>query len=315
MKNIKLSFLAIFSLIVLFSCTKENDNVLTGGAKTGALIDVTSGLVGYAVGNGNDYKYPVSFKVFQGAIKTTKVEIYKSFSTTIIENDKEKVVKSNEVLWKTIEVPTTPQAQVFSFDVTYNELIGGLIIFDAPLPTSDSLLAIGDAWTLKYVTTTSNGELHTNAQTTKVAVGTRFAGKYKVIKGEYWRINTPRPDVVWVGETRTIESVDAITYKFLDYAGPFKDVKNTHYFTIDGLDVVKTPILYKGTAQLLNAFGVINCFETPANMSNACNYVGPQNTVFRDNVDGKDIIYRTYGYINPATGSREIYEVLEKIVE
>lgn len=315
MKNIKLSFLAIFSLAVLFSCTKENDNVLTGGAKTGGLLNVTSGLVSYAVGNGNDYKYPVSFDVFQGDVKTTKVEIYKMFSTTIQVDGLPVIVSSNQVLWKTIDVSTIQQYQKINFDVTYSELISGLTINGSPLPLSDSLLKIGDSWSLSYVATTNMGDVHLNAQTTKVSVGTRFAGTYKVIKGEYWRINTPRPDIVWVGETRTIESVDATTYKFVDYAGPFKAVTNTHYFTIDGSDVVNTPVAYNGVAQLLNGFGVINCAETPSNMTNACNYAGLQNTVFRDNVNGKDRIYRSYGYINPASGSREIYEVLEKIVQ
>jgi hypothetical protein len=50
-------------------------------------------------------------------------------------------------------------------------------------------------------------------------------------------------------------------------------------------------------------------------MTNACGYAGIQNKAVRDDVDGKDRIYMSYGYLNPASGSREFYEVLEKVVE
>ena len=306
MKNIKLAFLLLFSLVALVSCTKEKEDLLTGDAKTGGLISVNSSLVSYAVGNGNDYKYAASFGVFQGAIKTTQVEIYKVFNSG--------AVKSNEILLKTIDVPASPQSQTLNFDVTYNELIAGLTIDGNELPTSDALLSIGDAWTLKYVAKTSNGDSHLNAQTTKVAVGTRFAGTYKVIKGEYWRINVYRPDVAWVGQTRVVESVNSTTYKFINFVGPFEAVTNTHYFTIDASDVVRTPTTYEGIAQIFNNFPATNCEENAATMTNACGFAGLQNTVFRDNVTGKDLIYRTYGYLSPS-GPREIYEVLEKIVD
>ena len=314
MKNIKLTFLVLFSFVMLFSCTKVEDDVLTGGAKTGGLLSVTSGLVSYAVGNGNDFKYPVSFSVFQGAIKTSKVDVYKVFSTTIMDaENKPKVIYSNEALLKTIDVPSELQSNIINFDVTYNELTAGLTINGAALPTSDSQLQIGDAWTLKYVAHTSNGDQHLNAQTTKVSVGTRFAGTYKVIQGDYWRINTFRPDIVWLGGLRVIESVDATTYKFVDFAGPFEAVTNTHYFTIDGNDLVNTPVSYNGVAQLLNGLPVTNCLETPTNILNACGVTTLKNTVYRDNENGKDRIYRVYGYL-AASGPREFYEVLEKVV-
>jgi hypothetical protein len=74
------------------------------------------------------------------------------------------------------------------------------------------------------------------------------------------------------------------------------------------------PTLYNGEAQLLNALPAVNCSETPANMTNACGFAGIQNKAVRDDVDGKDRIYMSYGYL-AASGSREFYEVLEKVVE
>jgi hypothetical protein len=307
MKNFKLYTLALIVIAGLFSCEKDSDT-LTGGAETGGLLTVNSGLVGYVVGNGNDFKYESKVTVYQGDIKTTKIEVYKSF--TNINGD-----KSNEILYKTIEVPNSPKNQEFSFDVSYNELKDGLIVAGNPLPDDDSLLNIGDAWTLKYMTTTSNGTVHENSNATKVAVGTRFAGTYKVVDSNYWRLGVSNGG--WNGEVRVIESVDATTYKFVGYAGGFAAVTNTHYFTIDNNGVVFTPQTYKGVAQLLNGQPLINCTSNPVDMILSCGYPGLQNVVTKDDVNNKDRIYRTYGYYtgSGAVGPREFYEVLERIVE
>lgn len=306
MKKFIIYSLAIIAAISFASCVADNDE-LTDGAKTGGLLQINNSLVGYVVGNGLTSPYSASFTIFQGNVKTTQVDIYKVFKSAVLGT-------SNEVFLKTVTVPASPQSQTVNFDVTYNELIAGLLVGGNPLPASDALLNIGDSWTLKYVSKTSNGDSNLNASTTKVSVGTRFAGKYRVIQGEYWRINVRRLDVMWTGQFRTIESVNATTYKFLEYAGPFVGATNSHYFTISPTDVVRTPVTYGGVAQLLNGLPVINCEDTPGNITNACGFAPIQNTIVRDNVNGKDRIYRTYGYL-AATGSREFYEVLEKVVD
>jgi hypothetical protein len=307
MKKFKLYSLALLVLAGLFSCEKDSD-ALTGGAETGGLLTVNSGLVGYVVGNGNDFKYPVKVTAFQGDVLTTKIEIYKSFTTVA-------GVKSNEVLFKTIDIAASPKNQVIDFTATYNELKAGLTVGGQPLPTDDSLLIIGDAWTLRYVTTTSEGTVHNNSKTTKVAVGTRFAGTYRVIDSNYWRLGVSSGG--WNGDIRVIESVDATTYRFVDYAGSFQAATNTHYFTISPAGVVQTPETYKGAVQLLNGWPLINCVDNPLLMTNACGYAGPQNTVTKDDVNNKDRIYRSYGYNtgSGAVGPREFYEALERIVE
>uniref|UniRef100_UPI0030CA20B7 hypothetical protein n=1 Tax=uncultured Flavobacterium sp. TaxID=165435 RepID=UPI0030CA20B7 len=81
------------------------------------------------------------------------------------------------------------------------------------------------------------------------------------------------------------------------------------------LDHVQVPVLYNGTAQLINGYGATNCDETPGSLPNACSWATPNNTIVRDNVDGKDKIYMTYGYFTTGSGPREFYEVLEKIVD
>lgn len=302
MKKFKLYSLALLVLAGLFSCETDSDT-LTGGAETGGLLTVNSGLVGYVVGNGNDFKYSVKLNAFQGDIATTKIEVYKKFTSVA-------GVSSSEVLFKTIDVPTTPKNQDIAFTVTYNELKAGLTVGGQALPTDDSLLKIGDAWTLRYVTTTSAGTVHSNSKTTKVAVGTRFAGTYKVIDSNYWRLNVSSGG--YNGAIRVIESVDATTYRFVDYAGSFAG--NTHYFTIDANGVVNTPVSYNGAVQLLNGQPLINCISNPNDMKNACGYAGPQNTVTKDDVNAKDRIYRSYGYFTAGSGPREFYEALERVV-
>lgn len=311
MKKLKIYTLALLASVGLVSCTSFTDP-LVGNAVTGGLLTVNTGLVSYVVGNGNDFPYNASFSVYQGAVTTTKVDVY------VVFNDNTNGEQSNEVLLKSFAIPASPQHQDFPFEVTYDELIAGLTINGAPLPSSDSQLNIGDAWTLKYVSTTSEGNVVVNAGTTKISVSTRFAGTYVVLpQSLYWRIGVPTDvSAGWYGAPRVVESVNATTYRFLDYAGPFFAVTNTHYFTIDEDDVVNTPDLYDGAPQLLNGFPLINCVEDPGLMTNACNTPGLQNTVVRDDVDGKDIIYRTYGYntTSGAVGPREIYEVMQKVV-
>ena len=302
MKKFKLYSIALLVAAGLFSCEKDSDT-LTGGAETGGLLTVNSGLVGYVVGNGNDFKYPVKVTVFQGEVATTKIEVYKSFTSKA-------GVKSAEVLFKTIDVPASPKNQVIDFTASYNELKSGLTVGGQPLPSDDSLLKIADSWTLRYVTTTSEGTVHSNSKTTKIAVGTRFAGTYRVIDSNYWRLNVSNGG--WNGSIRVVESVDATTYRFVDYAGSFSG--NTHYFTIDGAGAVKTPQTYNGAVQILNSQPLINCISNPVDMKNACGYAGPQNTVTKDDVNGKDRIYRSYGYYTAGSGPREFYEALERVV-
>lgn len=298
--------MAIASLGVV-SCEDEDNDLLTGNQNEGGLLSVNSILVPYVVGNGADFEYEASISAFQGDIQVNSVDIYKTFTNVAGES-------SNTVLLKTVTFPNTEQVENLSFTVSYNELINGLTLNGAPLPASDSALSIGDSWTLTYVSNTSAGTQAQNLKTTKVSVGTRFAGQYTVIQCEYWRINVPRPDVTgpFLGTVVTIESVNSTTYRKLEWAGPFSG--NEFYFTIDSNDDVLVPTTYDGAAQILNALPAINCLETPGDMLNACAFPGIQNKAVRDDVLGKDRLYMSYGYI-AATGPREFYEVLEKVVD
>ncbi len=289
------------------SCEDEDNDLLTGNQNEGGLLSVNSILVPYVVGNGADFEYEASISAFQGDIQVNSVDIYKTFTTVDGES-------SNTALLKTVTFPNAAQVENLDFTATYTELINGLTLNGAPLPASDSALNIGDSWTLTYVSNTSAGTQAQNLKTTKVSVGTRFAGQYSVVQCEYWRINVPRPDVTgpFLGTVVTIESVNSTTYRKLEWAGPFSG--NEFYFTIDASDNVLVPTTYDGAAQILNALPATNCTETPGDILNACSYPGIQNKAVRDDVLGKDRLYMSYGYL-AATGPREFYEVLEKVVD
>jgi hypothetical protein len=306
MKKYIYLFLTIASLGVV-SCDDRNQDLLTGNKNEGGLLTVKNILVPYVVGNGNDFEYKASISAFQGDVKVQTVDIYKTFTNVA-------GLSSNTALLKTVTFPVAAQVENLDFTATYNELIANLVIDGVALSSDDSNLNIGDYWTLKYVSRTSSGASAENLKTTKVAVGTRFAGQYNVVQCEYWRIGVIRPDVTgpFLGTVVTIESVNATTYRKLEWCGPFSG--NEFYFTIDSGDNVLVPTLYNGEAQLLNDLPAVNCSETPADMTNACNFAGIQNKAVRDDVDGKDRIYMSYGYL-AATGPREFYEVLEKVVQ
>lgn len=298
--------MAIASLGVV-SCEDEDNDLLTGNQNEGGLLSVNSILVPYVVGNGADFEYAASISAFQGDIQVNSVDIYKTFTNVAGES-------SNTALLKTVTFPNTAQVENLNFTATYTELISGLTLNGAPLASDDSGLSIGDFWTLTYVSNTSAGTQAQNLKTTKVSVGTRFAGQYSVVQCEYWRIGVIRPDVTgpFLGTVVTIESVNSTTYRKLEWAGPFSG--NEFYFTIDSNDDVLVPTTYDGAAQILNALPAINCSETPGDMLNACAFPGIQNKAVRDDVLGKDRLYMSYGYI-AGTGPREFYEVLEKVVD
>lgn len=307
----------ILSLLVIaftISCDSDPDNITTID-RTGGILQLDKELIGYVVGDNGTYT--ASGKAYQGAVKTTHVDIYKTFTNSVTGES------SNEALLSSIDITstTTGTNSTYSSSFNYADLISGLTIGGAAISANDGDLNIGDYWTLRYASTTSEGYVNTNYKTTKVAVGTRFAGVYKVIASDYWRIGVQSGAANWVGEERVIESVDATTYRHIG-VGPFDvdtvvagfgyDATEAHlFFSITALDEVN----YEGVGNTtLLTQPYMSCVTDPAEFNNVpCD--ATSNYVVRDNVDGKDLIYMTYGYLTPGSGPREFYEVLEKIVD
>lgn len=305
MKNLKIFLTLILALSFVTSCIDEDNDELTGNAITGGLLTLNNTAIGYVVGNGSTYTATGS--VYQGDVQTVKVEIYKSFTSS--------AGTSNEALYDTITISDTAIGDngTFSTSFTYEDLISGLTLAGSPLPANDGELAIGDYWTLRYVSTLSTGEVVSNANTTKVSVGTRFAGLYRTVDAAYYRIGVLTYTEVDYPAVTVIESVDATTYRVVEYFGAFNG--NEWYFQIDENDKITYPDeTPAGDAQTGNGQPFITCESNPNDMITVpCG--ADTNIVIRDDVNGEDQLVMSFGYYTAGSGPRTFYQVLEKIVE
>lgn len=311
MKNIKKILVAFSLLGLIFSCTENNTDLLTGNKDEGGLLTVKNNLIGYVVGNGNTFQYKSTVNAFQSNVKVTSVAVYKQFTNT-------NGISSNKTLLGNYSCPTNSQSVNLELNFTYQELISGLTVSGSPIPSDDTLLNIGDYWTLTYVTTTDDGQVQENTSSTKVAVGTRFAGNYKCITAVYYRIGVLTASTADWPAVTTIESVNSTTYRVKKYFGYFTNTSTAtggdFYFTIDSNDNISYPATTPdGVPQEGNTLPFISCASNPNQMTNV--NCGNSNFVTRDNVNGKDKLTMSFGYLNPSTGPREFYQVMEKIVE
>ena len=309
MKKIKYLFLALFTMISLVSCTDEDNDELTGDAITGGLLTVNNRSIGYVVGDGGTYI--ASGSVFQGNDQTTSIGIYISFT------DSQTGETSNEKLYETIQLADTSIGSNvdFSSSFSYENLSSDLSLSDGPVSSDDTQLNIGDFFNIRYESTLKTGSVITNSVSTKVSVGTRFAGTYAPLAGAYYRIGVLTYEtadwLLYCPET-LIESVDATTYRVIEYFGVFGG--NEWYFQIDSNDRISYPDnTPSGDAQTGNGAPFITCAANSADLTNIpCGL--ETNKVIRSD-DGKDILIMSFGYYTAGSGSREFYQELEKIVE
>jgi len=306
MKKLKYLTLSFITLIAFTSCIDEDNDELTGNAKTGGLVEVNNKLVSYVVGSGDSYRATGS--VYQGDIQTTSVEIYNSFTNSVTEE------VSNRVLLKTIEISDTSIGNTSDFEVTfsYADLIANIELGGAALPMNDGSLNIGDFWSLEYVSKTSENNFHNNTNTTKVAVGTRYAGVYTVEESTYWNSgNLIGGD--WNGTERIIESVNATVYKHVGLA--YWD-DNEFFFTVDNTTgyITILPEDLDGNAILLNTSPIMTC-EGAGGTFESITCDNTTSLAVPDNVNGVDELNFTVGYFRGVGSTREFFEKLKKKVE
>lgn len=312
MNKIKFSLIFfLFAAVAFFAgCSQEHDDLVTADAAEGGLIEVVNPAISYVVGDSRTYTGRI--KVFQGNVKTTSIDVYKQFSGTL--------GTTQRVLLKSVDIDEAAGTGFASFDFNYQDLISGLTLSNgSALPTNDQLLSIGDTWTLTYTATTSDGNQHTNktsTASTAVGVSTRYAGVYEVIASDYWRIGVQSSLANWAGQQRVISSIDPTTYYHTGF-GPFTlaDGAGAYlYFTIDANGKIDYLPEFDGTPVTGLGTYLITCTTDPNNMTNVpCGDV--TNYVQKDDVNGEDILYMTYGYFSDPSGPREFYEVLKKVVE
>ncbi|QWX82946.1 hypothetical protein H0I23_10785 [Cellulophaga sp. HaHaR_3_176] len=302
MKNIKFLTLILFLACFVQSCDNDlekNESIVPEAV--GGLLTVNNQAISYVAGS--DGTYTSTGSVYQGDVSTTKIDVYKSFSTTD--------AVSNEVLLTSLDIEQNSGATVpYSFSFTYEDLASDLTLEGAPLPATDSSLNIGDFWTLKYVATTSEGTVHENSVITKVAVGTRYAGVYTVVESAYW--NSGSSQGGWNGDEVIIESVDASIYRHVGL-GAFPE--NEYYFTVNNETGVITilPTDPEGNAVLLNDSPIMTCAGANAFESLICD--DTTNLATPDDVNGEDQLQFTTGYFRGVGATREFYEKLVKKVD
>jgi hypothetical protein len=294
----------------LFSCNEDNNDTLTGNEDIGGYVDVVNEAIPYVVGNGNTFNYNIRLNAVQSPISIAKVEVYKQFF------DETNGVSSQKVLMNTYNFNGTPYSENLNFTVNYDELIAGLLVGGNPLPTADNLLNIGDYFELSYKITTDSGLVRNSAETTKLAVSTRFAGNYKCVFGEYYRIGVFTYDTSFWPPVTVIESVDASTYRVKKYFGPFTNTSTAtggdYYFQVDTSDNITYPLTTPdGIPQSGNLQPFLRCPSSEFQVV-AC---AGSNVAVRDLVAGKDQLKMTFGYLNAPGAAREFYQVLEKIVD
>ena len=309
--TIKFLTIIFLSSVMFYSCNDEDLDVVnnSAGFSTGGLIRNDSKLVNYVIGS--DAAYTFNMLIYQGAIKTTSVDIMKSFTSASGET-------SNEILLKNVPVTDTETGS-FSYSTTYEELIQGLELNGQPLPANDSELVIADFWTLTYVAQTSEGNSHANGTTSKLAVSTRLAGNYNITLGWYVHPSTaPGLASDYSGDIRIIESVANepafATYLMTDI-GPWIDASNFFYFYVsntadpDGTFPITIPKEYNGAVQLIwGADELANCDDN----ANVLPDVGCDDTYYVTlDPDGHDEMILSYGYII-TSGTRQFREELAK---
>lgn len=320
----KIKIISLISLSLAFFSCEENitsdfypDNTNVSGL--GGYITVKEKSIAYTIGNGSTFQYKNSFSASQaGEIKISKVNIYKSYLNTKGTADEVDDELSNEILFKTINVPLNNNSDnvVVPFSFTYPELVEGLKINGISVAPLDTGLNIGDSFKLRYEQLRSDGKTvqsSSASNTTKVSVGTRLAGKYKCNVGIYYRIGVLSASsgaVNWPAET-IIESVDATTYKIVGRMGLFPPTAtdpNNILFLVNGSVLTYSPLQTTGNDQPF-----ITCTSSPGNFNPEV-LCGSSNKVELDLVGGKDKIFMTFGYLSPS-GPRVFYQELEKIVE
>lgn len=312
-------FLFVFLSFAIFSCD-DSEDTLTGNENVGgySLLADKYQSISYVVGNGLNTEYPVMLRTIQEPITVKTINVYKQFYKKTIVNGVTVFVKSNKVLYKTFNIDNSTYNVDSDVNPTFNSLVQGLNVNGIALSTDDQTYTIGDYWELTYETIQEDGSVRYLSKTSKIAVSTRFAGRYKCLDGLYYRIGVLTYTTAnWPTET-VIESVDATTYRVKKYFGPFSNTSTAtggdYYFRVDASDNISYPATTPdGIAQQGNGQPFMTCAanSTEFQVLSCAN----TNKVERDNVNGKDILYMTFGYLNGPGQGREFYQKMQKIVD
>jgi len=323
-KQFKIYLLIFATALLVMQCSITPDDMVTDGALEGGLVNPTTTSVNYVVGNAGTYG--VAFFVNQGVgnEEITTINLYKSVykvpvawsdpdDPTHTTADSIPAMWSNEILEETIDISGAENHYVSMTPLDFAGLRDGLIVDGKPIPMTDDSMRIGDYFNFVVESVLSDGRSLKQNKPVTMGVSTRFAGKYKAVEAEYYRIHVlTYVTSDWPAVTE-IQSVDAKTYKVIEYLGAAAFTGNTYYFQIDADGNITYPETWDGVAQTGNDQPFITCLTNPADMSDV--HCGESNYIIKDDVNGKDRLVMSFGYYTAGSGPRTFYQVLEKIVE
>lgn len=327
-KLLYIGFLAFVS-VFLIQCDAEED-LVTENALEGGLIDISSTSISYVIGSGDTYNFTL-FVHQEGDVQINTINIYKScfyaaaipWSDPADEShttaDSVAAKFTDEILEQTIDITEFSKSHyVDAQGWDWAALREGLTTEEGgELPATEGEMEIGNYFEFRVEAVLSDGRIVQMATPVRMTFSTRYAGSYKVIAGEYYRIGVDNGGgAMWVGGEVSITSIDAITYRWEEWGILSGWTGNVLYFQIDpATNAITYPAQWAGVDQILNDQPLTTPVEDAADLSNVIPIAGPNmNTAMPDDVEGKDKLNMVHGYYTSGSGPREFYFLLEKIV-
>lgn len=305
MIHVKRYFLLLGLLFFVVSCGDKEFTNYSEGEPVGIAdpyLQVLTSVVPFQAGVES---YDIEYNVLNGTKRLTSVDVYKQFTDAVTQGT------SDVVFFKNYSVGDLKTIITDNFN--YEDLRSGLTVGGDALPADENELAIGSGWVMTFVGNLESGETLPLAGTINVGVLSPYAGLYEVIESDYWRINVQSGIADWTGQERFIGSVDATTFSYNDWWGPFGWAGASFNFTINEEDnTIFAPILVDGA--LFSGNRALSCdtepelfVDVPCEGSNML-VIDPDDP----SATGAHEIFITYGYFTDGSGSRQFYERLRK---
>lgn len=187
MKKLIFSVLSLILTVLVFtSCDNTPVDLMTADVNTGGILTPTPAIP-YKLGG--TPSFDIDLKISKGPA-VASVEIYKTYTG------------KSEVLDQTISAGSANVTQDNIVTVTYDyaQLSAGL-----DLPVDELTLAIGDAWTLRFVSVMEDGRKVGVSKKTTVTVANKYAGYYDCVGVFTHPVNGPRP----INERKFLTPIDA----------------------------------------------------------------------------------------------------------
>jgi|BarGraNGADG00312_1021997.scaffolds.fasta_scaffold32078_2 Domain of unknown function (DUF4361) len=236
----KLIFLVlslVLVLVVFTSCDKTPTDLMTASVKTGGIISPLSSFP-YKLGGTTNFDVNIDIPKGPGIVS---IDVYKNYTG------------KTEVLDQTVTVGSANASADASITITYNyaQLINGL----NNMPANEGLLAIGDAWTLRYVATMEDGRKVDVSPKTTITVANKYAGFYQCV-GTFTH---PTAGVRPINEKKFLTPISA--YACWGNAG---DLGGSGYFvklTVDPVTNLVTCTTFTAPADMANTPGEPNYYD------------------------------------------------------